>query len=228
MIYITGDTHRDLDIWKIQGFSFPEADGLTKDDYVIIAGDFGGIWYGDERDESFLLQYRNMPFTTLFVDGNHENFDRLNTYPVEEWNGGKIHKINPSVIHLMRGQIYNIDGRSFFTFGGALSIDKEIRTEGSSWWRQEEATYAEMDEALRNLEKEDYNIDYIITHAAPDSIKKKLLTGKEAFDSSTERFLDEILTRTNYKHWYCGHYHIDKTIPEKKFDVLYDRVMKIV
>ena len=62
-------------------------------------------------------------FTTLFVDGNHENFDRLYEYPVEEWHGGKVHKIRPSVIHLMRGQIFEIEGKSIFTFGGASSHD---------------------------------------------------------------------------------------------------------
>ena len=63
------------------------------------------------------------PFTTLFVDGNHENFDRLYAYPVEEWHGGKVHKIRPSVIHMMRGQVFAIDGKSVFTFGGASSHD---------------------------------------------------------------------------------------------------------
>ena len=62
-------------------------------------------------------------YTTLFVDGNHENFDRLNAYPMEEWHGGKVHKIRPSVLHLMRGQIFNICDKKVFTFGGASSHD---------------------------------------------------------------------------------------------------------
>jgi hypothetical protein len=47
----------------------------------------------------------------------------LNAYPVEEWHGGKVHKIRPSVIHLMRGQVYELQGKKFFTFGGAQSHD---------------------------------------------------------------------------------------------------------
>lgn len=54
-------------------------------------------------------------FTTLFVDGNHENHALLDTFPVEEWHGGKIHRIKPSVIHLMRGQVFEIDGKNIFT-----------------------------------------------------------------------------------------------------------------
>ena len=61
--------------------------------------------------------------TTLFVDGNHENFTRLYNYPVEEWHGGKVHKIRDSVLHLMRGEIFEINDKKIFTFGGAKSHD---------------------------------------------------------------------------------------------------------
>ena len=57
------------------------------------------------------------------MDGNHENFDRLYDYPVDELHGGKVHKIRNSVIHLMRGQVFEIDGKKIFTFGGARSHD---------------------------------------------------------------------------------------------------------
>lgn len=93
---------------------------------MIICGDFGGVWDRDAsgKKETWWLDWlENRPFTTLFVDGNHENFDRLYSYPVEMWNGGKVHKIRPSVIHLMRGQVYRIDGKKIFSFGGARSHD---------------------------------------------------------------------------------------------------------
>ena len=64
-----------------------------------------------------------MKFTTLFVDGNHENFDRLYSYPIIEWHGGKVHKINSSIFHLMRGEIYEIDNKKIFAFGGASCHD---------------------------------------------------------------------------------------------------------
>ena len=62
-------------------------------------------------------------FKKLLTDGNHENFDRLYAYPVEMWHGGKVHKIRPSVIHLMRGQIFELEEKKIFTFGGASSHD---------------------------------------------------------------------------------------------------------
>ena len=110
MIYITGDTHGEIDISKLASKNFPRGNSLTKDDYVIICGDFGFIWNSkeDNTERYWMKWFQNKPWTTLFIDGNHERFTRLNNYPVSEWHGGKVHKINDSVIHLMRGQVFNI------------------------------------------------------------------------------------------------------------------------
>ena len=95
-----------------------------------------------ERD---LKPFSDLPVTVLFVDGNHENFDLLNAYPVEMWKGGKVHNIKPDIIHLMRGQVFEIEGKTIFTFGGAASIDRDWRIEGESWRAQELPTYEELD-----------------------------------------------------------------------------------
>ena len=91
--------------------------------------------------------------TTLFIDGNHENFEQLNSYAVEQWNGGKVHIIEDNMIHLMRGQIFTIDGLKFFTFGGAYSIDKMSRAEGISWFPEEIPSREEYEEGWANLGK---------------------------------------------------------------------------
>lgn len=112
MIYITGDCHGNFE--RFNTSIFPEQKEMTKDDYVIICGDFGGVWNRNEesKTETMVLDWLDCkPFTILFVDGNHENFDRLYAYPVEEWHGGKVHKIRPSVIHLMRGQVFELEGK---------------------------------------------------------------------------------------------------------------------
>jgi len=121
MIYVTGDTHGD---WmnRLKVDSFPEQKEMTKDDYVIICGDFG-IWDNSKRERYNLDWLEDKSFTTLFVSGNHENYDILNSLAVEEWHGGKVNFIRPSVIHLMRGQVFNIEDKTFFTFGGASSHD---------------------------------------------------------------------------------------------------------
>ena len=124
MIYITGDCHRDFKRFSTR--IFPEQKEMIKEDYVIICGDFGGVWSKgkEDKEEKYLLDWlENKPFTTLFVDGNHENFDRLYAYPAEEWHGGRVHMVRPSVIHMMRGQVFEIEGKHIFTFGGASSHD---------------------------------------------------------------------------------------------------------
>ena len=125
MIFITGDTRGDFRRFSTDIFT--EQKQMTKDDYVIVCGDFG-IW-NDTPGECYWLDWLNKkPFTTLFVDGNHENFDRLYAMPISKWNGGQVHFIRDSIIHLMRGQVFDIAGKRIFTMGGASShdIDAEI------------------------------------------------------------------------------------------------------
>ena len=85
MIYITGDTHGD---WKsrLNEHSFPEQKEMTKDDYVIILGDFG-IWDNSDKERRNLDWLNNRNFTTLFISGNHSNYDILNTLYRLENNG---------------------------------------------------------------------------------------------------------------------------------------------
>ena len=164
MIYVTGDTHIPIDIRKLNVKNFPEQRNMTKNDYLIICGDFGGVWNNSKEELYWRKWLQEKPFTTLWIDGNHENFELLNTFQVQEWKGGKVHFINDSVIHLMRGQVFTIDGLKFFTMGGASSIDKQFRVEGKSWWKEEIPSKEEFDEALDNLDKHKWEVDYVITH----------------------------------------------------------------
>ena len=226
MIYITGDTHGEIDIGKLNSKNFPQGNNLTKDDYMIILGDFGFIWKNesDKTEEYWMKWFKNKPWTTLFIDGNHCNFTRLNNYPVSIWNGGKVHKINDSVIHLMRGQIFNIDNKSIFAFGGAESYDKEYRTDGISWWKEEIPNYAEVNEALTNLEKVNNCVDIILTHTCPHTFSYELV--HEVSEDPTETILDEFYKIINYKSWYFGHWHTDKKFDEKHF-CLYDKILPL-
>ena len=105
---------------------------MTKHDTVIICGDFGGVWVKDEsvrgkggwkEEKNHLDWLADKPFTTVFVDGNHENFQRLGRFQIDEWNGGKVHRIRPYILHLMWGQVFTIEGETYFVFGGASSHD---------------------------------------------------------------------------------------------------------
>lgn len=225
MIYVTGDTHGLHDFEKLRIFSKAHPE-LTARDYVIIAGDFGGIW--DEQSEIELAIYAALPFTVLFVDGNHENFDMLDSFPVEMWKGGKVHKIKPNIIHLMRGQVFEIDGNTIFTFGGATSVDKYRRVEGRSWWKQENPTLEELDEGIANLKRYNNKVDYIITHSCS---KRALMypalrfAAAEKFNCPENGLLSNFDDTVEYKHWYFGHFHVDERLGDRYTALMNDVVV---
>lgn len=228
MIFITGDTHGEIDIRKFNSRKFPEQKNLSKSDFVIVAGDFGIPWDRTKEYKYWLDWLSDKNFTTLFIDGNHENFGIINSYPITEWNGGKVHKISDSIFHLMRGQIFIIENLKFFTFGGAKSSDIQYREEGVSWWKEEMPTQKEYDEGSQNLEKNDWIVDYIITHTCPAEIQKILI---ERFDKNLEytelnQYLSEINAKTIFKHWYFGHNHIDENLTSKH-TILYNNIIRI-
>jgi hypothetical protein len=225
-IYVTGDMHGGVDIRKLNEFHFPQQKSLTKGDYLIVLGDFGCVWSGEEKDYYWLDWLENKPFTTLFVDGNHENFPLLYQYPEEEWCGGRVHKVRPSVIHLMRGQMFEIEGYTFFTMGGATSIDREYRKEGVSWWPQEQPSEEEYEEALVNLEKYSYEVDVVLTHTT--SIKRMVEMDyvKEMADINV--FLDEIVEdRLKFRVWYFGHFHEERNMDCGRVRVRYNSIERL-
>ena len=250
MMYITGDCHCNFERFNTE--IFPEQKEMTKDDYVIICGDFGGVWDKDAsgKKEIWWLDWlENRPFTTLFVDGNHENFDRLYGYPVEMWNGGKVHKIRPSVIHLMRGQVYLIDGKKIFSFGGARSHDisggilepedpdyklkkkqldkgwEPYRINHVSWWAQEIPTEEEMEEGRRNLKEHGNCVDFIITHCCSSGTQACLGGGMFTPDSLTKYF-QELRETVQFKKWFFGHYHDNKNVNAEEI-LLYEQIIRI-
>jgi DNA repair exonuclease SbcCD nuclease subunit len=225
MIYITGDIHGSIDIHKLSTTNFPEQKQLTKDDYVIICGDFGNVWNNSKEELYWRRWLNNKNFTTLFVDGNHCNFDLLNAYPISQWNGGNVHFISDSIIHLMRGQIFEINGVKLFTMGGAASHDKQYRREGISWWKEELPSYKEYEEALKNLDKNNWSVDYIITHTGPLELVSQFKY-IEFENNQLEDFLNQIDEQLQYKHWYFGHFHRDQQIDEKH-TVVYNNIIKI-
>ena len=223
MIYATGDCHGNFR--RFQPEYFPEQAGMTKNDVVIIAGDFGGVWFGDSRDDEALDWLERLPFTLAFVCGNHENYDALERYPVAEWHGGKVHRVRPHVLHLMRGQIFELESYRFFTMGGAKSHDTNHRINHISWWRQELPSDEEYSEALQNLERYNWQVDYIITHCAPTSIALMGSRHNEA-DRLTD-FLQEVRERAKYHYWLLGHYHDNKAI-DKRHILLWEQIVRVI
>lgn len=226
MILIIGDTHGARDNFDNVALSYPN---LTKDDYVIVTGDFGFVWgvneYHIKDDDKWLDFLEEKPWTTLFVDGNHENHMRLREYPIKEWNGGKVHEIRKSVLHLMRGEVFEIEGKTFFCFGGARSTDQLYRIPYRSWWPQEIPSQEEYDNAISNLELINYHPNYIITHAMPD-IYLRELQGSYYKEDKVAFMLNDFLLQCIYDKWYCGHYHLDVKMRDN-FQICYKQIYEI-
>ena len=230
MIFITGDTHRVKDIDKLEPDQFPEQEMLGREDFLIIAGDFGAVWSGNDQDREVLEYHDTKNYTTLFIAGNHENYDLLEKYSVEMWNGGKIRRISENVLQLMNGQVFTIDGKKIFTMGGATSIDKMFRKEGVSWWPQEEPPMEDYVEATENLLKNDNTVDYIVTHTCPEKVRKQAFEVYNDFvdyQSQVEQYLDIVYDNVSFKKWYCGHVHIDREFRDYKLRVLFNSIVKI-
>lgn len=223
MIYVTGDTHIPTDIQKLSSKRFSDQKQMTDEDFLIICGDFGGVWCGDNEEIYWRKWLDKKNFTTLFVDGNHENFDMLNEFPRVDFFGGKVHKISEKIYHLIRGEIYNIDGRKIFAFGGASSHDKHLRIEGKNWWKEELPTKDEMDRAVKNLTHANWQVDIVITHCAPNSIQRKVSPSYE--ENILTDSLDGIKEKLQFEKWYFGHYHTDCLIDEK-FSAVFNSIIK--
>lgn len=225
---MTGDIHASYDIAKLSESCFDTA-GLTKDDYVIICGDFGLVWNNSASEQYWLRWLDIRPFTTLFVDGNHEGFSLLNSLPETTWNGGAVHQVATSVFHLKRGQLFNIDGYRIFAMGGASSseYDRMHRTQGETWFTEEIPNERERAAALETLDAADWDCDFVITHCAPSSCAQGISEHTDRLkihpmDEYTD-WLQTIQDRLTYRHWFCGHYHIDAQIQDKT-TALYNRI----
>ena len=250
-VFVTGDCHADFN--KFDSKHFKDGKTLTSDDVVIVCGDFGGIWAKSEREKYWLDWLARKKFTICFCDGNHENFDRLNSeFKVVDFHGGKAHKIRHNIYHLMRGEIFDFGDKKYFVFGGAKSHDiqdgildrndyatetefentvrlyywlgKMYRIRGISWWDAELPTQDELDYAESNLNKYDYKVDYVISHCCPSSISQLMIRHTDN-DILTDWF-ESIKDKLEFSHWYFGHYHYDKDIDDK-YTVLYHTIREI-
>ena len=220
MIYITGDTHGDIDYKKLLVL---KEKNLSYDDYLIICGDAGICW-SYQTFQYFLDLYNNIGCTIIFVDGNHENFTMLSQCPLVEYLGALMHQIDKHIFQVLRGEIMTINKKTFLCIGGACSIDRAYRTPYVSWWPEEEITYHDIDNAMCNLEKVNNKVDFVITHCSDTKTIKKAFNFVKDTCTESLNFIDETV---EYTHWFFGHYHFDRKINEKK-TCLYQEIVKLM
>lgn len=211
MIYMTSDFHGEL-----CRFDDKKIRKLKKGDSLIICGDFGFIWDGGAHEEKILKKLGKRKYNILFVDGTHENFDLLEDYPITMWNGGKVQNISGNLYHLLRGQVYELEGKKIFTFGGGASDDKQMRIDTGKWWEAEMPTITEMHEGVDNLYKHNLTVDYIVTHE-PSPRVRAIQNNSKLDKTQLEVYFEEISKTVTYEKWYFGSLHIDRVITAKHF-----------
>jgi len=236
MLFCTGDLHGHIDIKKLNSKNWVQGSTLTKDDYLIVAGDFGLVWdhTSSSKQEKYWIDWlSSKPWVTLFVDGNHENHPRLNQLPTETMFGSDVGVLTDSIYHLRRGRVYLIpdvtsvstEVRKVFTFGGADSIDQAQRIVGISWWPSEIPSRAEFDLAWENLEHHQWEVDFVVTHTAPTSVLlSRGITLYRPYDPVQE-MLEQMWEKLEYKHWWFGHWHRDLWGDKDTF--LYQRIVRM-
>lgn len=208
MIYVTGDMHGDE-----SRLYDKEWRKLKSGDILIVCGDFGFLWKDTQREKSAVKYLGSRKFTVCFLDGSHENFELIRKHRQTVWKGGRVHRISGNLFHLMRGEIYNIENKKIFVFGGGESLDKDFRTE-DQWWKSELPSPAEMARGASNLDEIGGNIDYILTHEPPSLVKSAMLlrNGNADHVNKLNGYLDEIGRFCKYKQWFFGSQHEDRRI----------------
>lgn len=235
MVYITGDIHGSPRRLKLF-FLAPNGQGGTQEprDIVIILGDAGFNYSGDEQDraaKAVLHRYGNRT-EYLCIHGNHEMRPQgIPSYHEREWHGGIVYVENefPNLLFAKDGEVYEIGGRKCLVIGGAYSVDKEYRLlRGAPWFADEQPDTETKARVEAQLRARDYRIDAVLSHTCPRKYEpvEAFLGGfdQSLVDKSTEDWLDEIEERLTYKRWYCGHYHIEKSIDHVRF--LYESVVE--
>ena len=154
MIWVTGDKHGQLSAMEL-----PDYKKIKKNDTLLICGDFGFIWDHSRAETKTLKALNKRKYTIAFVDGCHENFELLESYPIVEFHGGKARQIMPNIFQLMRGEVYEIEGKKILAFGGG-SVENTTGDLDQNW-ENVEPTKAQIDNAVQHIKQVEGAVDII-------------------------------------------------------------------
>lgn len=220
MIYLAADIHGHIRLERLK--ELLQSYSISDNDYLIILGDAGIIWSDTEYKEVQAF-YESLPLTTLFVDGNHENFDLLESYPLANHMEGIAHKISDKIYHLMRGEVYTIERKKFFVFGGGFSLKKLTNSSPVNVWAREMPNKAEYENGFKKLAQHDFKVDYVLSHVAPTKIACDMWIPLIDEEIELNNYLDEVRKKTDFRKWFFGHHHKDRD--GENWSAIYDRIL---
>lgn len=214
MILITGDIHGDFSRFKDKRLK-----KLRKSDALIVCGDFGFIWNGSRKEKHILKKLGRRKYNILFVEGSHENFEELEKYKTEHWCGGMTRKISGNLRQLMRGNVFEIAGKTVFAFGGGKSDD----TNDELKMKYEVPSQNELSEANKRLSEHENKVDFVVSYEPPVTVGE-FLTGSEELADTIGSYLEEKKNTLGFTHWFFGKFHVTKRIPTR-FTAVFDTVI---
>lgn len=209
MIWLTGDTHGHFD--RIEAFCRERQ--TTTDDLLVILGDSGFNFGGGERDLALKTRAARFPVTILSLHGNRENRPQnIPGYAEGKFCGGKIlyEPQFPNLLFAVDGEVYRL-------------------AKGMGWWPDEQPSEETKRRVERLLDARGWQMDIVLTHTCPlrykplEALKPDL--DQSTVDSTTEEWMDGIESRLRYAHWYCGHFHTDKTVG--KLRILFREIVEL-
>ena len=216
MIYFISDLHGDANFRGFKDYLSTASDS----DLLIILGDTELCFGKTEENARFTEYFLSVKKNIAFIDGNHENHGYLNSFPEEEWNGGRINRLSDNIVRLKRGNIYEIDGKSFFVMGGCKSSPKW--KEMGLWYDGEEPSEDELALGYENLAQRGNKVDYVLTH---NYLRYKPWDAPVT-PMSLIGISDYIDANVDFGHWYSGHWHENKALDEKR-TLVYDELLPI-
>lgn len=216
MIWLTSDTHRHFE----RIFEFCEKNQTSTEDILIILGDAGINFCLDKRDRTLKEYLSTLEITLLCIHGNHEERPfMIKSYTEKEWHGGVVfyEEEFPNLLFAKDGEIYELGGKKAIVIGGAYSVDKHYRLSlGRTWFPTEQPTDEIKNDVERALDGVGWKIDAVLSHTVPLKYEPTEMflpvVDQSTVDKSTEEWLGKIEDRLDYKRWYCGHYHCDKSV----------------
>lgn len=170
-LLVVGDTHGNID-WIGRMSKLATRHGCEG---VIQLGDFGfwpdqRIWRTERRiviNDGWIDAVAVCAATHnvwwRVIDGNHDAHPLARGAYRADPNG--VRPIRTVLDHADRGAVWSWGEVRFGALGGAISIDRYVRSEGHSYWRTEEITDDEVDTLIDRAGPD--GVDVLFTHDAP-------------------------------------------------------------
>lgn len=230
-VYITGDIHGSVDGLF---FRFLLRYNLRKSDTIIVLGDVGLNYCGDERDRKRKEELlRIFPCNFFFIHGNHEERpENISTYCKRKFwkNWCCVEPEYPRLHFAIDGNRYEVGGKSILVLGGAYSVDKPYRLKAGAKWFPDEQMAPEIRKKIKQESQKSPKIDIVLSHTCPLSWQPKDLfidIDQSMVDNSMEKWLDEMENILEYDKWFFGHYHANRKMLDGKVVMLYNDVEKL-